>query len=165
LLTSLLIWGHLINFNGSNMQISRFLKQQTEAIYLSSFSNLLKISSIFSVSILIFFFSVAGVPPLVGFLAKMLVLLQLINSKNMLAASFLIIISAVSVYYYIRLIKVIYFESNYSIKTSPMQILFSGTFVEDIMYVILLVSLIYLFFLPNQLLLVCQILIMGIGII
>jgi NADH-quinone oxidoreductase subunit N len=162
LITSLLIWGHLICFNRSNVIISDFLKEPAEALYLSNLSNMRKTNSVWSFSIVLIMFSIAGIPPLVGFLAKALIILQLIDSKNLLIASMLIIISAVSVYYYIRLIKVIYFEPKNSMKTTKMQIIFPDTTLEYTLYSTLLLLLIVLFFFPNQLLLFCHLLIIDI---
>jgi len=56
------------------------------------------------------FFSLAGIPPFSGFLAKALVLFSLINSNEIIAASIMMMISLVSVYYYVRIVKLVYFE-------------------------------------------------------
>ena len=55
-------------------------------------------------------FSMAGVPPLVGFYTKFYVFLTSINASMYVHSVLIILCSVVSTYYYIRLIKTIYFE-------------------------------------------------------
>ena len=52
----------------------------------------------------------AGIPPLVGFISKILILQELLSNSFYFIAIFLIVISSISVFYYIRIIKTIYFE-------------------------------------------------------
>ena len=52
----------------------------------------------------------AGVPPLVGFYTKFYVFLTSINASMYVHSVLIILCSVVSTYYYIRLIKTIYFE-------------------------------------------------------
>ena len=59
---------------------------------------------------MIIFFSIGGIPPLTGFLAKIIILFEIINTANIIAAATLIIISSISVYYYIRMINIMFFE-------------------------------------------------------
>lgn len=56
-------------------------------------------------------FSIAGIPPIVGFLAKVGVFLVVVKSSAYLVAVFSIVFSVVSTFYYIRLIKILYFEN------------------------------------------------------
>lgn len=62
----------------------------------------------FSGAILIF--SMAGVPPLIGFYTKFYVFFTSINASMFVYSVLIILCSVVSTYYYIRLIKTIYFE-------------------------------------------------------
>jgi proton-translocating NADH-quinone oxidoreductase chain N len=57
-------------------------------------------------------FSIAGIPPLVGFLAKIGVFLTVIKSSAYLVAVISILLSVISTFYYIRLIKILYFENS-----------------------------------------------------
>jgi NADH:ubiquinone oxidoreductase subunit 2 (subunit N) len=56
-------------------------------------------------------FSIAGIPPIVGFLAKIGVFVVVVKSSAYLVAVLSILFSVVSTFYYIRLIKIIYFEN------------------------------------------------------
>lgn len=57
-------------------------------------------------------FSVAGIPPIVGFLAKLGIFLTVIKSSAYLIAVLSILLSVISTFYYIRLIKILYFENT-----------------------------------------------------
>ena len=59
-------------------------------------------------------FSLAGIPPLVGFYAKLAVLQALIASGQALyigVAIFAVMMSLVGAFYYLRVVKVMYFDS------------------------------------------------------
>jgi NADH-quinone oxidoreductase subunit N len=58
------------------------------------------------------FFSLAGVPPLAGFFAKMEIFLSALSSSLFFASTVAILSSVVASYYYIRLIKTMYFEKK-----------------------------------------------------
>jgi len=54
--------------------------------------------------------SFAGIPPLVGFTAKLLIITNLVNLHHYYLAGFALIMSVVAAYYYLRVICVMYFE-------------------------------------------------------
>ena len=58
-------------------------------------------------------FSLAGLPPLVGFYAKLSVLQALISSQQtsyLVLAVFAVMMSLVGAFYYLRIVKVMYFD-------------------------------------------------------
>lgn len=57
-------------------------------------------------------FSTAGIPPMVGFLAKVNAFLSLINVDFFIIALLSILFSVISTFYYIRIIKILYFENT-----------------------------------------------------
>ena len=62
-------------------------------------------------------FSLAGLPPLVGFYAKLAVLQALISSQQtsyLMLAIFAVLMSLVGAFYYLRIVKVMYFDSPQS---------------------------------------------------
>jgi NADH-quinone oxidoreductase subunit N len=54
--------------------------------------------------------SMAGIPPLVGFDSKFYVLRTLVDGQHYILASYAMIMSMVGAYYYIRIIKLMYFD-------------------------------------------------------
>ena len=73
-------------------------------LFLSSLSNFFKFNSLWAFSFVLMF-SIAGIPPLSGFLSKIFILFGLIDSNQLIGSICLIMISAISVFYYIRVIK------------------------------------------------------------
>ena len=59
----------------------------------------------------LFLFSMAGIPPLAGFYGKFYIFLALVNSKFYLLALIGVLFSVISSFYYIRLIKLLFFNS------------------------------------------------------
>jgi NADH-quinone oxidoreductase subunit N len=57
-------------------------------------------------------FSLAGIPPLVGFLIKVGVFSVAVNSSAYLIAVISIALTVISTFYYLRLIKILYFENT-----------------------------------------------------
>ena len=95
-------------------------------------------------------FSIAGIPPLVGFLAKLNVFIPLIQQSLNLVALLSILFSVISTFYYIRLIKVLYFENLLIGK-----LYFPINSEKTIILSILVFLLIFLFINPTLLYLFC----------
>ena len=67
-------------------------------------------------------FSLAGLPPLVGFYAKLSVLQALISSNKtsyLVLAVFAVMMSLVGAFYYLRIVKVMYFDAPQGINNQP----------------------------------------------
>ena len=159
ILSSILVWNHLTLFYSFQNRTNIFTNKISSPLFLSTLSNLFSTNSLWAFSFLCIFFSIAGIPPFSGFLAKIFILFSLIESNQLMGAVFLIMISAISVFYYIRVVKVIFFESK-NIKSNNYQfqtIFNTGLFNFD--YFIIascLFLLIFFFFYPTILLLICQ---------
>jgi len=65
-----------------------------------------------SLIILFAMFSMVGIPPLIGFYAKWIVLSELINADMLIIALIGIIISVIAAFYYLRVVWYMYFEKN-----------------------------------------------------
>lgn len=159
LLTSILVWNHVALFYTFQKIIFNFSNKTPSSLFLSGLSNFFKTNSVWAFSFILIFFSVGGIPPLSGFLSKVVVLFSLVEGDQVLCALFLIMISAISVFYYIRIIKVIFFESKkIQSKNDMFQTVFrTGLFEMDCLVLsICLFGLIGLFFYPTTLLLICQ---------
>lgn len=61
--------------------------------------------------ILLVMFSLAGVPPLVGFYAKFLILQNVINAGYAWLAIIALIFTVIAAFYYLRVVKVMYFDA------------------------------------------------------
>jgi len=81
-----------------------------EAENISDFKGLNSRSPWLAFMMLLVMFSLAGIPPLVGFMAKLLVLEALIEVHLVWLAAVALILAVVGSYYYIRVVKVMYFE-------------------------------------------------------
>jgi len=98
------------------------------------------------------FFSISGIPPLAGFLAKIFIFLVLLETKQFLISSIVIILNMISVYYYIRVIKILFFESKTLVRSNlQFQMSYSNNLQEVLIHIFVfsLFSLIYLFFKPT----------------
>jgi NADH-quinone oxidoreductase subunit N len=76
----------------------------------------------FIISFTLVLFSIAGIPPLAGFFSKMTILLAIIAQKYYITALFIVIVSSIGCFYYIRLIKTFFF-----IKTSKISFWISSS--------------------------------------
>ena len=113
MITSILVWGYffisLFSFSVRNT-VSDVLVEHP--LFLTSFTNLFKHNSIWSFLVLFIFFSMCGIPPLSGFIAKMFVYSSLLDLDYFLVSVFLILVGAFSSFYYIRIIKIMFFENS-----------------------------------------------------
>lgn len=64
-----------------------------------------------ALSVALTMFSIAGIPPLVGFFAKIGVFLSVLHAKYYFVALLALLCSVISTFYYIRIIKLLYFEN------------------------------------------------------
>ena len=81
-----------------------------EADEISDFKGLNQRNSWFAFMMLILMFSMAGVPPTVGFYAKLSVLQAVIQVDMIWLAAVAVFFSVIGAFYYIRMIKVMYFD-------------------------------------------------------
>ena len=81
-----------------------------EADEINDFKGLNQRNPWFALMMLILMFSMAGVPPTVGFYAKLSVLQAVINIDLLWLAVVAVFFSVIGAFYYIRIIKVMYFD-------------------------------------------------------
>jgi NADH-quinone oxidoreductase subunit N len=79
---------------------------------ISDLSGLYKTHPYYSVVITVLMFSLAGIPPLAGFFGKFYIFIAAIESNLLLLAIVGILASVVGAFYYLRIIKVIYFDES-----------------------------------------------------
>ena len=73
-------------------------------------SGISKQNPLLAISFLIIMFSLAGIPPLAGFFAKFYVFMSVIESEMYTLAIIGLLSTVVSAFYYLRIIKIIYFD-------------------------------------------------------
>jgi NADH-quinone oxidoreductase subunit N len=91
-----------------------------ESEEIADFAGLNQRSPLYAAIMAICMFSMAGIPPMVGFYAKLAVLQALIASGQALDISiaiFAVLMSLVGAFYYLRLVKVMYFDAPISATT------------------------------------------------
>jgi NADH-quinone oxidoreductase subunit N len=67
---------------------------------------------IFSVTFGLIVLAIAGIPPLAGFFSKFFILLALIGAKYYFVSFIVITFSSVACFYYIRLLKIVFFAAE-----------------------------------------------------
>ena len=89
-----------------------FMMKRENEFYenINDLSGLSKNHPIFAFSFLIILFSLAGIPPLAGFFAKFYIFLSVIEAQMYTLAIIGLITTVVSAFYYLRIIKIIYFD-------------------------------------------------------
>ena len=152
LITSILVWGNLVSFYDSFNQASKFSKKVPRIFFVSTLSGLSKVNKLSALSFIIIFFSISGIPPFSGFLAKIFIFLNLLDFNNFLGAFFLMLLNMVSVYYYIRIIKVVFFEvKNIDLNNLEFQMTYPTYQYRSTSFIIacLLTALIFVFVYPT----------------
>jgi len=110
LLAVISIWCIVINIQNSVL----FFR----ALGLGDFCSLFFFNSSLALSFLLAVFSMAGIPPLAGFYAKICIFFSVINSKFFFFATASFLITVVSTFFYIRLVKTAFFEKTKSATVS-----------------------------------------------
>jgi NADH-quinone oxidoreductase subunit N len=93
-----------------------------ESEEISDFAGLNQRSPLYAAVMALSLFSLAGIPPMVGFFAKLSVLEALIatgSTLSLVLAVFAVLMSLVGAFYYLRLVKVMYFDPPTT--TTPVQ--------------------------------------------
>ena len=79
---------------------------------IDSLSGLSKSNPLLSISFLILFFSLAGIPPLGGFFAKFYIFMAVIENQMYALAVIGLTTTVISAFYYLKVIKIIYFDES-----------------------------------------------------
>jgi NADH-quinone oxidoreductase subunit N len=77
---------------------------------ISDLSGLARSEPIMAIALLVFMFSLAGIPPLAGFWGKLYIFIAAIEAKLYVPAVLGVLASVVASYYYLRIVKVMYFD-------------------------------------------------------
>ena len=79
---------------------------------ISDLSGISKKHPILAISLLIILFSLAGIPPLAGFFAKFYIFASVVEQKMYALAVIGLLTTVISAFYYLKIIKTIYFEES-----------------------------------------------------
>jgi proton-translocating NADH-quinone oxidoreductase chain N len=157
--TSVLVWGYFFVVFSSSLISSKTKGSSVESpLFLTSLSNMFKYNMIWSFLLLIVFFSMCGIPPLSGFFAKMWVYSSLLDFNYFAISVFLILVGAFSAFYYIKIIKITFFEKTLvdSLTTNHSLYRLPFFFVDCSLYAFLLFFLFFFFFYTDLLLFVTK---------
>ena len=116
LITSFLLWFSLVlvSYNKKNTISINY------PIFITNFINIFKQHKLFAFAICFTFFSLAAIPPFCGFISKTYLYVLLVKSYKYEAAVFLIYLGVFGVYYYIKFLKIVFFETT-SLKITQAQ--------------------------------------------
>ena len=111
LISILVLWSCLsIIYNFNFIKNKFFTSFLDRPVFLTDLNCLFRSNYFWSILILIVFFSFSGIPPFSGFLAKIFIILSLIDEKIYFVSFLLVLLSILSGFYYMRIIKIIFFE-------------------------------------------------------
>ena len=162
IITSLLIWSNFSLLFSFQNKVNFFYNKLNYSLFLSTISSFFKLNKNWSLSNIIIISSLAGIPPLAGFFSKIFVLYSIVEVKNILYAFILLVVSAFSVFYYLRIIKLTFFEKETGSKQLDVsQIIFNDFFFDfDCTSIsFLLFLLIFLFCYPSLLTIICSLIV------
>lgn len=138
-LTSVAAFGLIVLMSNKGMEIDK----------IDDLKGLSKRNPWLAFMMLIVMFSMAGVPPTVGFFTKLLVLKALIDVQMTWVAVLGLLFTVIGAYYYLRIVKIMYFDEP--IITTPVQLSTSN----KLFYSLNCLSLLYLGIFPSALIAAC----------
>lgn len=162
LVSSVVIWSIYNILVNSTNTVAIFLNIPKSSIFIINLKNFFIKNKYWSLIFFLIFFSLAGIPPLGGFMAKFLIFLELLKNFNFFSTFFLIVLSSLAVYYYIKIIKIIFFEST--IQSSNILCIITNKFISNNEYLIITISLLVIILIcifPNIFLLFSNKLVIG----
>jgi len=108
---------YVINKSNKNKKINQIINPNkiTDIKYISELKGQFILNPLLSLSLSICLFSMAGIPPLIGFFSKQFVLYSAVQNGNYFISIIAILVSVVSASYYLKIIKVLHTETDNSI--------------------------------------------------
>jgi NADH-ubiquinone oxidoreductase chain 2 len=111
----IIAFGYIIQTNWKKSTISYYSlikENEFDLKYLSELKGQFYANPLLSLSLSISLFSMAGIPPLIGFFSKQFVLYSAIESGYYFLAFVCVIVSVISASYYLKLIKLMFISSD-----------------------------------------------------
>ena len=122
--------------------LSQLLSNNKSIEEITDLTGLAKHNPLVAFMMLVIMLSYIGIPPFLGFHAKLYIIQSLVESNNIMLSIFAVIMTVIGSYYYLRVIKVMYFDEMTNSITFSSNHVFSA---------ILVFGLIYLGLFPNSL--------------
>ena len=116
-------------------------------VNISDLKGLSKSNPIVSLSISIIMLSMAGIPPFIGFFGKFYVFIAAIENELYVLSILGVLASVISAYYYLRIIKIMYFDE----KNNEEQLIFKISFQSKVILSLSLFIIICFIFYPSLL--------------
>ncbi|HYX00726.1 MAG TPA: NADH-quinone oxidoreductase subunit NuoN [Reyranella sp.] len=86
---------------------------------ISDLAGLARSQPMMSLALLVLMFSLAGIPPMAGFWGKLYIFIAAIEAQLYVPAVLGVVFSVVAAYYYVRIVKVMYFDEGTEVLDSP----------------------------------------------
>ncbi len=144
-ITSILVWNHIVLLYFFQHEFDLFEKKELKTLYITNFFELIKKNNSLAYSLVIVNFSISGIPPLLGFFSKFSIIFYLVECNEYFISFLFIIISSLSVFYYIRFLKISFFEPNNLINST-----FKSNFITPNNSLIFFINFFGFFHIENQ---------------
>ena len=122
--------------------LSQLLSDNKAIEEIKELSGLSNYNQLVAFLLMVIMLSYIGIPPFLGFHAKLFIIQSLVESNNLVMAIFAVVMTVIGSYYYLRVIKVMYFDGQNNSLSSNSGFVFS---------ILLVFGLIYLGLFPNSL--------------
>lgn len=119
--------------------------EENEKIFnISALSGLAKTNPVMAFCLAVLMFSTAGIPPLAGFFSKFFILTTLLSHGYLITAIVAVLFSVISAYYYLRIIKIMYFDEP----TKVIEIEQIGN-IKSVIFATAIFNILFIFFLDS----------------
>ena len=109
---------------------------------ISDLAGLSKSNPMLAAALLVFMFSMAGIPPLAGFFGKLYIFLAAIEAQMYTLAIIGVVASVVGAFYYLRIVKIMYFDEAVEPFDMPL-----GKSLGGVITITSIITLLFFFFL------------------
>lgn len=107
----ILALGYLINYNRPGLDIDKEI-ENNDIRFISELKGQFITNPLLSISLTICLFSLAGIPPLMGFFSKQMVLYSALQNGYYFISIVAILVSVISASYYLKIVRILFSENN-----------------------------------------------------
>ena len=126
-------------------------REEKQLVYINDIAGLSKTNPKISISVVVLLLSMAGIPPMAGFFAKLNLFISVIEEGYYLLAIIGVLFSVVSAFYYLKIIKVMYLdEASESINANlDKKLILTITTLAFVMLTFIFYADSFIFFITN----------------